>query len=45
MHLFPEKLKLKDPNIIDVRLRARLDLFSLAMCNEDRLLTDIKIKG
>ncbi|KAK6178554.1 hypothetical protein SNE40_013319 [Patella caerulea] len=39
------KEKPVDPNLIDIQVNAKFSRFSVAVCTDDRLLTDIKIKG
>ncbi|KAL4216396.1 Vacuolar protein [Mactra antiquata] len=35
----------KDPSIIDMKVNACLKMFSVIVCTEEKLLTDVKIKG
>ncbi|XP_064596383.1 intermembrane lipid transfer protein VPS13C-like [Liolophura sinensis] len=39
------KVKPKDPKIIDIKVKANLDSFGVAICTADKLITDVKIKG
>ncbi|ESO95114.1 hypothetical protein LOTGIDRAFT_160876 [Lottia gigantea] len=42
----PKRQKKKvNPDLIDIQVNAKLDLFSVAICTNDKVLTDVKIKG
>ncbi|XP_060551931.1 intermembrane lipid transfer protein VPS13A-like [Ruditapes philippinarum] len=35
----------KDPEVIDMSVKAALKMFSVTICSEEKLITDVKIKG
>ena len=43
--LFVEKLKDIDPEEINIKVNASLEMFAVCVCSPEKVITDVKIRG
>ena len=45
LSFFTEKLKDIDPEEINIKVKATLEMFAVYVCSPEKVITDVKIKG